>query len=106
MKENFVMSYYRTVMEFSKKYELKNQGVLELALEENKELFEKVSNLDIDLYKFSEKEVVYLVTRYNQLKTKFDNYIKLVEEFSAMLQGAAEATAQTEKKLASEAERL
>lgn len=47
-----------------------------------------------------------LGNRYNQLKTKFDNYIKLVEEFSAMLQGAAEATAQTEKKLASEAERL
>ena len=44
--------------------------------------------------------------RYNQLKTKFDNYIKLVDEFSVMLLGAAEATAQTEKKLASDAERL
>ena len=47
-----------------------------------------------------------LGNRYNQLKTKFDNYIKLVDEFSAMLLGAAEATAQTEKRLASEAERL
>lgn len=47
-----------------------------------------------------------LGNRYNQLKTKFDNYVKLVEEFSAMLTGAAEATAQTDKKLASDAERL
>ena len=47
-----------------------------------------------------------LGNRYNQLKTKFDNYVKLVDEFSAMLLGAAEATAQTEKTLASDAERL
>ena len=39
-------------------------------------------------------------------KDKFDNYIKLVDEFSAMLTGASEATARTEKALASEADSL
>lgn len=47
-----------------------------------------------------------LGTRYNTLKGKFDNYVKLVEEFSTMLLGASEQTKQTEQKLTSQAEQL
>ena len=47
-----------------------------------------------------------LGARYNKLKSKFDSYIALVEQFSGMLLGAADMTAQTEKKLSSAAENL
>ena len=47
-----------------------------------------------------------LGSRYSKLKTKFDNYVKLVDEFAAMLLGASEQTKQTEQKLASQAEQL
>jgi uncharacterized protein YukE len=47
-----------------------------------------------------------LGTRYNSLKTKFDNYIKLVDEFASKLTGAADATAQTEKQLEDAASKL
>jgi uncharacterized protein YukE len=47
-----------------------------------------------------------LGARYKTLKGKFDNYVKLVDEFAAMLLGASAQTQQTEQKLASEAEHL
>ena len=47
-----------------------------------------------------------LGNRFNSLKTKFDDYVRLVDEFAAMLTGASEATARTEKALAAEADSL
>lgn len=47
-----------------------------------------------------------LGARFNSLKTKFDDYVALVNEFANMILGAADATQHTEQKLASEAEEL
>ena len=47
-----------------------------------------------------------LGTRYKTLKGKFDNYVKLVDEFATMLLGASAQTQQTEQKLAANAEQL
>ena len=58
MEKEYINRYYLLVRDFSKKYELLNQGVLELALEENKELYEKVTHLEEDNYRFKESEVV------------------------------------------------
>jgi hypothetical protein len=59
--------YIRTINNFMKKYELKNFGVFELALIDTKEIYNKLTKLVEDNYHFSEKEVVDLITRYNQL---------------------------------------
>lgn len=47
-----------------------------------------------------------LGSRFNSLKTKFDSYVQLVNEFATMIQGAAMATEQTEKALANSADQL
>ena len=47
-----------------------------------------------------------LSARYNSLKTSFDEYKQLVEQFSQMILGAASSTEATENRLASAAEEL
>lgn len=47
-----------------------------------------------------------LGARFNQLKTRFDSYVALVNDFSNMILGAAEATEHTEKELAQQADTL
>ena len=47
-----------------------------------------------------------LGARFNSLKTKFDSYVQLVNEFSSMILGAAASTEQTEKALAANADEL
>ena len=44
--------------------------------------------------------------RFNSLKTKFDSYVKLVNDFANMILGAAESTEKTEATLAQEADTL
>ena len=44
--------------------------------------------------------------RFNSLKGKFDNYVRLVNDFANMILGASEATAATEQALAAEADKL
>ncbi len=44
--------------------------------------------------------------KYNRLKTKFDEYVGLVEEFSTMITTASEMTEQTEKNIANDADTL
>lgn len=78
MEKEYINRYYLLVRDFSKKYELLNQGVLELALEENKELYEKVTHLEEDNYRFKESEVVTLVTRYNQLNKVYKKRFNLI----------------------------
>lgn len=59
--------YLNVVNQFTKKYELKNFGVFELALIDNSEIYERLIHLESAEYYFTEKEVLKLVTRYNQL---------------------------------------
>ena len=47
-----------------------------------------------------------LGSRFSSLKTKFDDYVNLVNEFANMILGAADATQHTEQKLAAEADKL
>lgn len=57
-----------------------------------------------DVYIGDAKET--LSARYNSLKTKFDDYINLVNQFANMILGAAAATEKTEAALASAADEL
>ena len=72
-KENKVMNkiqhqyYLRVLTNFVKKYELKNYGVFELALLDNEEIYKNITCLKEPIYHFTEREVLKLVTRYNQL---------------------------------------
>lgn len=59
--------YLRVLMDFVKKYELKNYGVFEVALFDNEEIYKNLICLKESKYHFNEKEVLKLVTRYNQL---------------------------------------
>lgn len=47
-----------------------------------------------------------LRARYDSLKTKFDDYVNLVNQFANMILGAASQTEHTEKKLADAANTL
>ncbi len=44
--------------------------------------------------------------KFNTLKTKFDSYIRLVNEFAGMITSASEQTEQTERELAAQADEL
>ena len=44
--------------------------------------------------------------RFNRLKQRFANYVKLVDDFHALIMGAAQAEEDTEHKLSQEAEAL
>ena len=57
-----------------------------------------------DVYVGDAKET--LGARFNSLKTKFDDYINLVNQFATMILGAASATEKTEATLASAADEL
>lgn len=47
-----------------------------------------------------------LETRFAGLKTKFNDYVKLVDEFAAMITAASEATETTEKSIENDASTL
>ena len=57
-----------------------------------------------DVYVGDAKET--LGARFNSLKTKFDDYISLVNQFATMILGAAASTEKTEAALASAADEL
>lgn len=78
MEKEYVNRYYLLVREFSKKYELLNQGILELAIEDNDEIYQKVTKLEEDNYRFKDSEVVKLVTRYNQLNKIYKKRFKVI----------------------------
>ena len=44
--------------------------------------------------------------RFTSLKSKFDNYVRLVNDFANMILSASDATASTEQALANEADNL
>ena len=47
-----------------------------------------------------------LFSRFNNLKTKFDEYITLVNDFADLIRSASQKTAATEQALASQADEL
>lgn len=47
-----------------------------------------------------------LEERFNSLKTKFDDYVKLVNTFADMITGATENTRETDERMAKAAEEL
>lgn len=57
-----------------------------------------------DVYLGDAKET--LSARYNSLKTKFDDYVTLVNQFADMILGAAQRTEETEAALSTAAEEL
>ena len=55
----------------------------------------KVGSKDVFVGDASES----LDAKFNKLKTKFDDYVQLINEFSAMITTASDLTAQTEREL-------
>lgn len=68
--------YLRVISDFVKKYELKNYGVFEIALFDNEEIYNNLTCLKEPIYHFSEREVLKLVTRYNQLNKIYQKRFK------------------------------
>ena len=66
MEKRYFNYYLHTLNQFTKKYELKNYGVFEIVLQENQDIFSKLTHLE-EVYHFSESEVVTLITAYNRL---------------------------------------
>ncbi len=66
-------NYLNVIGKFIKKYELKNYGVFEIALFDNEDIYKELTKLKEPIYHFSEKEVINLITRYNQLNKIYKN---------------------------------
>ena len=67
MERRYYDRYMNTLNKFTSKYELKNFGVFEIALQEQEEIYGKLIYLEENEYHFSDLEVVTLVTQYNKL---------------------------------------
>ena len=80
LKRDNYNSFMKIINDFSKKYELKNSGVLILALENLPEIYEKLICLTDYKYYFNDLEIYSIIKEYNEINYSYTNYFNQIFE--------------------------
>lgn len=72
--------YLNVVNDFERKYKIKNNGVLLIAIENLVEIHEKLLKLDNPIYNFTELEISLILKEYNEINYAYNLYFEQIFE--------------------------
>ena len=72
--------YLNVVNDFERKYKIKNNGVLLIAIENLVEIHEKLLKLDSPIYCFNQLEISLILNEYNEINYAYNLYFEQIFE--------------------------